>query len=94
MMAHLAAATLAALVAIAAAGALRRAPARWRYAMLFAALLRFAVPTGWLDRAGRWLAPVLPAPVRTPQAIEDLQRLLRHRVPPCRPVIPITRACR
>lgn len=81
MMAHLIACTLAAAAALAAAWALRRGPARWRYALLLAALMRFAVPTMWLESAGRFLVPLLPAAARAPQAIEDLRRLLAHPGP-------------
>ena len=78
MMEHVTASTAAALVALGAAWALRRGPARGRYALLLAALLRFALPTAWLDAAGRTMAPMLPAPARPTQAMEDLRRLLLH----------------
>ncbi|MGO9258021.1 MAG: M56 family metallopeptidase [Bryobacteraceae bacterium] len=89
MMAHLAASTLAAGAALAAAWALgpgpagcsARCPARWRYALLLAALVRFALPTSWLYAAGGSLAPILPAPAGAPQAMEDLRRLLVHPGP-------------
>ena len=77
MTGHLLACTVAAVAALCAVWALGRGPARWRYAILLAALLRFGFPTGWLDRAGRSLAPMLPAP-NPPQALEDLRRLLLH----------------
>jgi len=70
------ASTAAALVAVAAALGLRGRPARWRYTLLLAGLVRFALPTGWLQAAGGWLAPILPAPAFQVQAVEDLRRLL------------------
>jgi tetratricopeptide (TPR) repeat protein/Zn-dependent protease with chaperone function len=78
MMLHLAASTVSASAAMMAAWALRRGPARWRFALLLAAILRFAIPTAWLASAGGSLAPVFPAPARAPRAVEDLRHLLLH----------------
>ncbi len=71
MTAHLMASTLVALVAIAAALAMRSQAAAWRHAILLIAVLRFALPTGWLAAAG----PHLPAQLRL---FEDIGPLLLH----------------
>jgi len=76
MTAHLVWATVTGLVAVAAAWAVRKGAARWRYAILLAALVRFAVPTGWVQAVGARLAPMVPVQTRTTQAVEDLRRLL------------------
>jgi len=52
MIAHLAACTVTALIALAAVLAMRGQRAAWRHAILFLALIRFAIPTGWLAGAG------------------------------------------
>ena len=52
MIEHLFWSTMAALAAVAAALALRRRNAALRHAILLAALVRFALPTAWLTRAG------------------------------------------
>jgi beta-lactamase regulating signal transducer with metallopeptidase domain/tetratricopeptide (TPR) repeat protein len=57
MIAHLAASTLVALVAVAAGLVLRGKCGAWRHALLAAAILRFAIPTPWLAAAGAKLAP-------------------------------------
>jgi tetratricopeptide (TPR) repeat protein len=65
MIAHLIAATITASIAIAAALLLRRRSAALRHAIFLAALLGFAAPTPWLNRAGDKLAACLasaPAP--------------------------------
>jgi len=59
MMPHLLACTVFGLAASAAALALRAQRAAWRHAILLAALLRFALPTEWLTRAGAAMAPVV-----------------------------------
>ena len=78
MIGHLTACTITGLAALAAVYALRRQSARWRHIILLAALLRFAVPTGWLIGAGE---RVPPAALRlrggSLMAAEDLTRLLR-----------------
>jgi beta-lactamase regulating signal transducer with metallopeptidase domain/cytochrome c-type biogenesis protein CcmH/NrfG len=61
MIAHLAASTAVAVVAIVATQLLRGQRAAWRHAILFVALLRFAVPTGWLKDIGRRAVRVAPA---------------------------------
>jgi beta-lactamase regulating signal transducer with metallopeptidase domain len=61
MIAHLVACTAVALVAIAASVLLRGQRAAWRHAILFLALIRFAVPTEWLSTAGRRAVQVAPA---------------------------------
>jgi beta-lactamase regulating signal transducer with metallopeptidase domain/lipoprotein NlpI len=57
VIAHLAASTLVALVAVAASLALHGKSGAWRHALLLAAVLRFAAPTPWLAAAGAKLAP-------------------------------------
>src|ERR1700732_4071568 len=89
MTGHLVAATAVALVAIAAAFALRRQRAAWRYAILLAAVFRFALPTPWLAQAGGMLVRYVPA---RPPAFDEIGRLLLRveggpppaRVPPRR----------
>jgi hypothetical protein len=61
MIGHLAAWTAVAMVAIAATLVLRGQRAAWRHVILFVALMRFAVPTGWLEDAGRRMVKVAPA---------------------------------
>jgi hypothetical protein len=74
MTGHLIAATAAAaLVAIAAAFVLRRQRAAWRYAILLAAVFRFALPTPWLAQAGGMLVRYVPA---RPPAFDEIGRLL------------------
>jgi beta-lactamase regulating signal transducer with metallopeptidase domain/predicted negative regulator of RcsB-dependent stress response len=66
MTAHLIAATITASIAIIVALLLRRRSAGLRHAILLAAMLGFATPTPWLNRAGDKLAACLaspPAPV-------------------------------
>ena len=75
MIAHLTACTVTALVSIAAVLLLRGQRAAWRHAILFLALLRFAIPTAWLSEAGSKLVRVAPAP-RMKAAAEDLRWLL------------------
>jgi tetratricopeptide (TPR) repeat protein/Zn-dependent protease with chaperone function len=77
MTAHLAASTLVALAALAATLVLRRQRAASRHAILFLALLRFAVPTGWMTDVGHVLVRVVPGHARAQQAAEDLAWLLR-----------------
>ena len=72
MMLHLAASTLTALVLIAVVYALARRPARLRFAILLLALLRFAVPTGWLTLAGSNLAERVHVNVTSPKMIAAL----------------------
>ncbi len=62
IMAHLIAATGTALIAIAVALLLRRRSAALRHAIFLTALLGFAVPTPWLNRAGDKLAACLASP--------------------------------
>ena len=76
MIAHLAACTVTALIALAAVLAMRGQRAAWRHAILFLALIRFAIPTGWLAGAGEKLVRVAPAP-RVRAAAGDLRWLLR-----------------
>jgi len=66
VIAHLAAATATALVAISAALAMKRQRAGWRYAVLLIAVLRFALPTAWLAAAGDALAPHVPSYLALP----------------------------
>lgn len=66
MIAHVAAATLAALAAVAATLAMKRQRAAWRYSILLLAVLRFAIPTAWLAAAGDRLAPHMPASLALP----------------------------
>lgn len=62
MTAHLLACTVAALAATTAVLLLpRRTGAAFRHALLLLAVLRFAVPTGWLSAAGARFAPRLHA---------------------------------
>lgn len=78
MIGHLTACTMTGLAALAAVYALRRQSARWRHIILLAALLRFAVPTGWLIGAGERV-PHAALRLRggSLTAAEDLTRLLR-----------------
>jgi Flp pilus assembly protein TadD/beta-lactamase regulating signal transducer with metallopeptidase domain len=62
VIAHLIAATLTGLIAIAVALLLRRRSAGLRHAVLLAGLLGFAVPTPWLNRAGDKLSTCPAAP--------------------------------
>ncbi len=64
MTSHLMASTVTAVVALAVVFALRRRGAAVRYAILLVALLRFAVPTGWLLEGGARVAGLVPAEVR------------------------------
>lgn len=67
MIAHLVWATVTALSALAAARAIRGRRASWRYAIILAGLLRFAVPTPWLSRLGAGIADrLLPHGVTLP----------------------------
>jgi tetratricopeptide (TPR) repeat protein/Zn-dependent protease with chaperone function len=75
LIAHVAASTLVAAMAAAAALALRGQRAAWRHAILLAAVLRFALPTGWLVAAGERLAPHVPIQLR---GLDGLGDLLRH----------------
>jgi Tfp pilus assembly protein PilF/Zn-dependent protease with chaperone function len=75
MISHLISCTITAAAALAAAWMLRGQRAAWRHAILFLALVRFAVPTGWLAEAGRRLAPVAPAPARV--VVDGLGWMLR-----------------
>jgi tetratricopeptide (TPR) repeat protein len=61
MTTHLIAATATALLAIALARLLRGRSAALRHGILFAAVLAFAIPTPWLNKAGDKLAGCLPA---------------------------------
>jgi beta-lactamase regulating signal transducer with metallopeptidase domain/tetratricopeptide (TPR) repeat protein len=61
MIAHLAACSAVAVVAVAATLLLRGQRAAWRHAILFVALMRFAVPTEWLSEVGRGMVKVAPA---------------------------------
>jgi beta-lactamase regulating signal transducer with metallopeptidase domain/Flp pilus assembly protein TadD len=72
MIAHLWACTWVALAALAATAMLHRQRAAWRHAILLAAMLRFAIPTGWLADSGRLLVKV--APVRVTENLEWLLR--------------------
>jgi tetratricopeptide (TPR) repeat protein/Zn-dependent protease with chaperone function len=63
-------------MALAAVWVLRRQSAALRHAILLAALVRFAVPTGWLIHAGGMLARSVPAPAPAPRALNDFARLL------------------
>jgi beta-lactamase regulating signal transducer with metallopeptidase domain/Tfp pilus assembly protein PilF len=69
VIAHVAAATIAALVAIVATLALKRQRAAWRYAILLIAVLRFAIPTAWLAAAGGRLAPHVPTYLSLPDTL-------------------------
>jgi len=62
MTAHLIAATVTASIAIVVALLLRRRSAGLRHAIFLAALLVFATPTPWLNRAGDKLAACLASP--------------------------------
>jgi Tfp pilus assembly protein PilF/Zn-dependent protease with chaperone function len=75
MISHLISCSITAAAALAVAGLLRGQRAAWRHAILFLALVRFAVPTGWLAEAGRRLAPVAPAPASV--VIDGLGWMLR-----------------
>jgi beta-lactamase regulating signal transducer with metallopeptidase domain/tetratricopeptide (TPR) repeat protein len=66
MTAHLVAATVTALIAIAAAFLLRRRSAALRHGILFAAVLAFAIPTPWLNTAGDKIAGCVGVNPRTP----------------------------
>ena len=78
MIGHLMACTVTALGALAAVYALRRQSARWRHIILLAALVRFAVPTGWLLGAGERVPhAVLGLRAGSLAGAEDLTRLLR-----------------
>jgi Flp pilus assembly protein TadD/Zn-dependent protease with chaperone function len=78
MIGHLTACTLTGLAALAAVYALRQQSARWRHIILLAALLRFAVPTGWLIGAGERVPhAALGLRAGSLAAAEDLTRLLR-----------------
>jgi len=72
MIEHLYSSTLFALVAAAAALSLRRYSARYRYAILLLAVLRFAVPTEMLAAAGSALA----AGSEAPPVLGDVARVL------------------
>ena len=72
MIAHLVSCSIVALAALAATALLRGRHAAWRYTILFLALLRFALPTAWLNQAGSALVRVVPA--RPPA--QDLRWLL------------------
>jgi beta-lactamase regulating signal transducer with metallopeptidase domain/tetratricopeptide (TPR) repeat protein len=76
MIEHLVASTIAALIAVVAALALRRQSARLRCAILFLALLRFAIPTQWLTNAGSKLAGLLPSPGPSLQVFGEFSRLV------------------
>ena len=80
MIAHLIACTAAAFVAVAATAALRGRGAGLRHTILFAAVVRFAVPTGWLASAGREMAPYAFVSVPA-DALGDLTRLLLRTDP-------------
>jgi beta-lactamase regulating signal transducer with metallopeptidase domain/Flp pilus assembly protein TadD len=69
VIAHVAAATAAALVAIAATVAMRGQRASWRYGILLLAVLRFAIPTAWLAAAGDRLAPHVPTYLSLPDTL-------------------------
>lgn len=78
MIGHLTACTTVGLAALAAVYALRRQSARWRHIILLAALLRFAIPTGWLVSAGERVPhAVLGLRAGSLGVAEDLTRLLR-----------------
>jgi len=78
MIGHLTACTMTGLAALAAVYGLRRQSAEWRHIILLAALLRFAVPTGWLVGAGeRVPRAALGLGAGSLSAAEDLTRLLR-----------------
>jgi beta-lactamase regulating signal transducer with metallopeptidase domain/Tfp pilus assembly protein PilF len=62
MTAHLIAATITALIAVAVVLLLRQRSAALRHAILLAALLGFVTPTPWLNRAGDKLAACLASP--------------------------------
>jgi GWxTD domain-containing protein len=79
MIEHLYSSTLFAVIAAAAAFCLRRYSARYRYAILLLAVLRFAVPTGMLAAAGRALAATAAAP---PVLGEVTRVLLRFSATP------------
>jgi beta-lactamase regulating signal transducer with metallopeptidase domain/Flp pilus assembly protein TadD len=76
MIDHLVASTIAALIAVVAALMLRRQSARLRHAILFLALLRFAIPTQWLTNAGSKLAGLLPSPGPSLQVFGEFSRLV------------------
>ena len=78
MIGHLTACTMTGLAALASVYALRRQSAQWRHIILLAALLRFAVPTGWLVGAGERVPPaVFGLRAGSLSEAEDLTRLLR-----------------
>ena len=76
MIAHLAACTVSAVVAVAAVLALRGQRAAWRHAILFLALARFSVPTEWLSGLGAKLVRVAPAAPQIQRAAGDLREFL------------------
>jgi beta-lactamase regulating signal transducer with metallopeptidase domain/Tfp pilus assembly protein PilF len=73
MIAHLVSCSVMALIAVVATMLLRGQRAAWRHAILFVALLRFAVPTEWLADAGRRVVRLAP----TGATASPLARLLR-----------------
>jgi beta-lactamase regulating signal transducer with metallopeptidase domain/Tfp pilus assembly protein PilF len=82
---HLIASTAAALLLICGAYALRHGTAAWRHTLLLVALLRFAVPTGWLAEAGRAIAPLAPADSSSLPLLRDLGKMLAPPAGPQRP---------
>ena len=78
MISHLVGSTITALLAIGIVFALRRQSAALRHAILLAAMLRFLIPTPWLEQAGSKLASCLPSRVMSLPVVEDVSRLLRH----------------
>lgn len=79
MIAHLISATAFALLAIAAAFTLARRDAALRFAILFVAVLRFAVPTQWFSQAGAGFASFLPERPRPIPAFNNLWLLVEPR---------------
>jgi Antirepressor regulating drug resistance, predicted signal transduction N-terminal membrane component len=72
MIEHLYSSTLFSVAAAGAVFCLQRSSARYRYAILLLAVLRFAVPTGMLAAAGREIA----ATSATPPVLGDVARVL------------------
>jgi hypothetical protein len=79
MIAHLWLATATALAAVVLVLALRNVSARIRFAILFLATLRFAIPTPWLTAAGEALAACLPHRVVSAQ-VRSIEGLLHPGV--------------
>lgn len=99
MISHLAACTATAIVAVLAAVLFARRSARWRHAILFVAVVRFAVPTGWLTEAGAELVRFAPHATPSHGFAEDVTDLLLAKhgaamasrtVTPWKPTLPIS----